>query len=262
MLAVAICVALAVLSEALLTWRYKKRVYDLREAELSIALLLGWLVLYQLTPLVTAWPTGFSYRHRLMKVNVGWVSLVALIVCGDFLSYWQHRVSHAFRWMWAAHVAHHSSERLNFLAALRQGWTDLPAGVWLFWLPLGLLGFPPSKILIYSLTHFTWQLFVHNEWMGRMGVLENILVTPSHHRVHHARELSDAPKNFGGILIVWDRLFGTFADEGPARVHEFGIAGRRFTGPFAIAFGEWIALFADARQRWQRAPSPVVSEDL
>jgi sterol desaturase/sphingolipid hydroxylase (fatty acid hydroxylase superfamily) len=261
MIVVALCFGFAIFLEALLTWRYNKRVYNFREAELSIALLLGWLAFYQLEPLITAWPSGFAYRHRFFEANAGWIGALVLIICGDFLTYWAHRASHAFRWMWAAHVAHHSSERLNFLASLRQGWTDVPAGIWLFWLPLGLLGFPPAQLFVYSVTHFTWQLFVHNEWMGRMGLLERILVTPSHHRVHHALNRSDAPRNFGGIFIVWDRLFGTFADEGLAPVRDFGIAGRRFTGPFDIAFGEWIALFADARRRWRQAPSPALSGD-
>jgi sterol desaturase/sphingolipid hydroxylase (fatty acid hydroxylase superfamily) len=261
MIAIALCFAFAIVLEALLTWRAGKRVYTLREAELSIGLLLGWLALSRLDSWITAWPSDFVYQHRLVQADSGWVALLLLIVCGDFLAYWSHRASHALRWMWAAHVAHHSSERLNFLAALRQGWTDLPAGLWLFALPLGLLGFRPEQLLVYSGIHFAWQLFVHNEWMGRMGLLEVIMVTPSHHRVHHAIDRSDAAKNFGGIFIVWDRLFGTFADEGTARIRDFGIAGRRFTGPFDIAFGEWIALFSDARRRWRGVPPAALSED-
>jgi sterol desaturase/sphingolipid hydroxylase (fatty acid hydroxylase superfamily) len=221
-----------------MSWRLGKPVYTLRETELSLALAAGALALGFYLPSLSYWaPKLLHFTPLIMPAGV--VGVVLLVVLGDFALYWAHRGSHAFRWQWAAHQAHHSSERLNFLASLRAGWTDLPAGLWLYTLPLVLLGFTASQWAIYFVVNLCWQMFVHNEWSPKLGPLEVILVTPSHHRVHHAYEQSGSPNNFANIFIVWDRLFGTFAAEGASPIRKFGIADRRFKGVPDIAFGEW-----------------------
>ncbi len=130
----------------------------------------------------------------------------------DFLYYWFHRWSHEVSAGWAAHVVHHQSEEYNLTVALRQGALQ-PAFSWVFYLPLALLGFPPAMFLAVSSFNTLYQFWIHTRLIGRLGPLEWVLNTPSHHRVHHARNPKYIDRNHGGTLIVWDRLFGTFARE-------------------------------------------------
>lgn len=241
-------VALAIGAEAFFSWRLGKPVYTLRETELSLALAAGSLALGFYLPSLTLWVPKLLHFTPI-AVPHGIVGLAMLIIAGDFALYWAHRGSHAFRWQWAAHEAHHSSERLNFLASLRAGWTDLPAGLWIYTLPLALMGFTLTQWALYYLFNLSWQMFAHNEWAPKLGFLEAIMVTPSHHRVHHAIDRSAHPRNFANIFIVWDRLFGTFEPEGETPISTFGVADRKFSGIYDLVFGEWQAmLFSGPRQ--------------
>jgi hypothetical protein len=130
----------------------------------------------------------------------------------DFLYYWFHRFSHEVNAGWAAHVVHHQSEEYNLAVALRQG-AFQPAVSWVFYLPLAVLGFPPAMFLAVSSFDTLYQFWIHTRLVGRLGPLEWVLNTPSHHRVHHGRNPRYIDRNHGGTLIVWDRLFGTFARE-------------------------------------------------
>jgi sterol desaturase/sphingolipid hydroxylase (fatty acid hydroxylase superfamily) len=246
MLVLAVVMAFAVGAEAWIAWRIHRNLYTWRESELSLGLFAGWLAV------ALAWGLA-SYRlldphlPRLIAPLPGALGTAALILAGDFLYYWSHRLSHSVRWLWASHIAHHTSEHLNFLASLRQGWTDPLSGLWLFWLPLGLIGYAPAIWNLYFGGLVLWQLWIHNEWCGRIGVLEWILVTPSHHRVHHSLQPQHIDRNFGGVFIVWDRLFGTFASEGPVPLTQFGLKGFDAASlpPAAIAFMEWRAILSD-----------------
>jgi sterol desaturase/sphingolipid hydroxylase (fatty acid hydroxylase superfamily) len=150
---------------------------------------------------------------RLFEVPIGaaW-AWVACYLGHDFLYYWFHRVSHEVNAGWAAHVVHHQSEEYNLTVALRQGALQ-PAVSWVFYLPLALVGFPPAMFLVVSSLDSVYQFWIHTRLVGRLGPLEWVLNTPSHHRVHHARNPRYIDRNHGGTLIVWDRLFGTFVRE-------------------------------------------------
>ena len=137
---------------------------------------------------------------------------IACFVAQDFLYYWFHRWSHEVSAGWAAHVVHHQSEEYNLTVALRQG-AFQPAFSWVFYLPLAVLGFPPAMFLAVSSFNTLYQFWIHTRLIGRLGPLEWVLNTPSHHRVHHARNPRYIDRNHGGTLIVWDRLFGTFGEE-------------------------------------------------
>jgi alkylglycerol monooxygenase len=130
----------------------------------------------------------------------------------DFLYYWFHRWSHEVNAGWAAHVVHHQSEEYNLTVALRQG-AFQQAFSWVFYLPLAVIGFPPAMFLAVSSFNTLYQFWIHTRLVGRLGPLEWVLNTPSHHRVHHGRNPGYIDRNHGGTLIVWDRLFGTFAPE-------------------------------------------------
>lgn len=134
------------------------------------------------------------------------------LVAYDFFYYWHHRMNHEIGLLWAGHVSHHSSEYFNLATALRQSSTSALLG-WIFYLPMAVAGVPPSVFAGVLLIDLLYQYWVHTEVIGRLGWLDRIFVTPSNHRVHHGQNDYCMDTNYGGILILWDRLFGTFAEE-------------------------------------------------
>lgn len=166
------------------------------------------------------------------------------IVGVDFFYYWWHRFSHQINFMWAAHIVHHQSEDYNFAVALRQAWFT-SATAWVFYLPLAIVGVPPYVFLAADAISTLYQFWIHTELIGKLGPLEWVLNTPSHHRVHHAINPHYLDKNYGAISIVWDRLFGSFALENVRPV--YGILQ-----PFASWNPIW-ANFAYWAEIWRRA---------
>jgi len=164
---------------------------------------------------------GFVFEQfALIDMPLAWFDLSArgiglwlLAILGwDFFYYWFHRYSHEISVLWAAHAVHHQSEDYNLSTALRQTSTGFLFG-WIFYLPLFAIGFPLEVLLVANAISLIYQFWVHTQVVRRLGVLDYILVTPSNHRVHHAQNERYIDKNYGGILILWDRLFGTFQDE-------------------------------------------------
>jgi sterol desaturase/sphingolipid hydroxylase (fatty acid hydroxylase superfamily) len=224
--------------------------HDWRESAASFGVALGQTLLRSVEAGIVAIPFAFFYRHRLFDFDqTSLPALAALFVGSEFLYYWQHRASHRIRWMWATHSVHHSTTRFNLTAAIRLGWTGSISGNFLFFLPLALLGFHPLMIVAMLSINLFYQFFIHTEFVPRLGVLEWVLNTPNHHRVHHASNEACLDRNFGGILIVFDRLFGTFV-EPPAREKlRYGLVGGQPSfNPVKTALGEWAAMLRDARR--------------
>ena len=146
-----------------------------------------------------------------LPAGAWWVWVLGLLVY-DFCYYWNHRLGHESAIFWAAHVVHHQSEDFNLSTALRQTSSGALLG-WLFYLPMAVAGFPPKVFAVAALIDLLYQYWIHTEHIGRLGVLDRILATPSNHRVHHAVNDRYLDRNYGGILIVWDRLFGSFEPE-------------------------------------------------
>jgi len=203
-----------------------------------------------------------AYKVRLFDISPGspW-AWVAIFFIDDFTYYWFHRISHECRFWWAAHVNHHSSEEYNLSTALRQSWTGVPVGTWTPWIPLALLGFPPPMILAQQGFNLFYQFWIHTEAVNRMPRwFEYLFNTPSHHRVHHAINPRYLDRNYAGVLMVWDRLFGTFSEEQAAEPPRYGIVKRIGTfNPLRIAFHEWIAMLRDlgAARSWREARGVV-----
>ena len=153
------------------------------------------------------------FGWRLFDIEMTVSTFLLLMVLQDFFYYWFHRASHRIRWMWAAHVVHHSSERMNFSTAFRQSLMYPLAGMWLFWLPLVVIGFDPKWVVFVVLLNLGLQFFVHTQSIRSLGPLEWVFNTPSHHRVHHGVNRQYIDKNYAGVLIIWDRMFGTFEPE-------------------------------------------------
>ena len=143
-----------------------------------------------------------------------WYGWLAALVLVDFCGYWVHRCSHERSILWAAHVVHHQSQAFNFSTALRQE-SAYPLLSWIFYLPLALMGMPPEEFAVAWLAVLLYQVWIHTEHVGKLGWLEWIFATPSNHRVHHAVNDCYIDRNYGGWLIIWDRIFGTYAQEGP-----------------------------------------------
>ena len=181
-------------------------------ADLSCGILQQVLGVFLKTALFAGYLWLFTH-HRLFEVPEASPAAWAVCFLGvDVLYYWFHRFSHEVNAGWAAHVVHHQSEEYNLTVALRQG-AFQPAVSSVFYLPLALLGFPPLMFLAASSFNTLYQFWIHTRLIGRLGPLEWVLNTPSHHRVHHGRDPKYIDRNHGGTLIVWDRLFGTFQRE-------------------------------------------------
>ncbi|MDH3433689.1 MAG: sterol desaturase family protein [Gammaproteobacteria bacterium] len=164
---------------------------------------------------------GFALRNfALIDMPLEWFDAsprgillwITAALAWDFCYYWFHRLSHEISILWASHAVHHQSEDYNLSTALRQTSTGFLFS-WIFYLPLFLIGFPLEVVITVNAVSLIYQFWVHTQVVRRMGWLDYILVTPSNHRVHHAQNERYIDKNYGGILIIWDRLFGTFADE-------------------------------------------------
>jgi sterol desaturase/sphingolipid hydroxylase (fatty acid hydroxylase superfamily) len=187
------------------------------------------------------------WQFRVFEIPTTWWTIALLFLAQDFFYYFFHRASHRVRWLWASHVTHHSSERLNFSTAFRQSLTYPVSGMWVFWLPLAVIGFSPPHIVVVVAINLAFQFFVHTQTVGRLGWLEKVFNTPSHHRVHHARNPQYIDRNYAGVLIVWDKLFGSFVDEDPAVPCEYGLVKPlRTHNPLVLTFHEWGDMFRDA----------------
>ena len=196
-----------------------RRSYRLADALTSIQLGVLSEVTGVVTRLIGITAYALVYRHLSLVESeaarsfwtspLGW--LLALVAY-DFCYYWLHRAGHVVGVFWAAHVVHHQSQDYNLSTALRQTSTGPLLG-WLFYLPLALAGMPPLVLGIVSLVDLLYQFWVHTEQIGRLGWFDRWFCSPSNHRVHHAVNDGYLDKNYGGILMLWDHLFGTFADE-------------------------------------------------
>ena len=220
--------------------------YDFNDTRTSLLMGSGNVMVNVLWKLAVVTVYAALYELTPLRLDAGdWWVWVLLFFGDDLAYYWFHRVSHESRVFWASHVVHHSSQHYNLSTALRQTWvpmTYLP-----FWLPLLLLGFAPWMVLLAQSWSLIYQFFLHTERVGRLPrPLEAVLNTPSHHRVHHGANEQYLDRNYGGILVIWDRLFRSFEPEGE-RVRYGLTTNLRTFNPVKVAFHEYGALWTDLR---------------
>ena len=194
----------------------------------------------------------YFFLHAVMQWHNNFVYWLVLFLVIDFLFYWLHRFDHEIRFFWATHVTHHSSEKLNFSVGFRSS-VFQPLYRFIYFIPLACFGFKPLDIAFLFAVTQIWGIFVHTEIIKKMGWLEYILVTPSHHRVHHASNAKYLDKNMGMFLVVWDKLFGTFQPELPAKEYQpikYGLT-KNIENPNAanVVFHEWKQMWNDVSQR-------------
>ncbi|MGE0424198.1 MAG: sterol desaturase family protein [Reyranellaceae bacterium] len=238
--------------EAVVLARVRKEAYDWRAALASLAdFLLREFVVRRLLPLSLAAPAiAWAWQHRLTTVQLDTVSAFVLLFLGqEFCYYWFHRASHRVRWFWATHAVHHSPEQLNLAGSYRFGLTGRLSGTALFYVPLIWLGFPPAAVFLTLSLNLLYQYWLHTTWIPKLGWLEYVFNTPSHHRVHHASNPEYLDANYGGVLIIFDRLFGTFIEERADLPCRYGLVKPlKSYNPIWIAFHDWVAM---ARDVWQ-----------
>jgi sterol desaturase/sphingolipid hydroxylase (fatty acid hydroxylase superfamily) len=241
-------VAASVLAE--LGWRqWTGRGYDGTTALTTLGLVVGNIPAAALNVVIIGGAYALIWRFAPLRWPLhDWKTWAAGFLLVEFAYYWVHRASHRVAWMWASHSVHHSAEQLTLLSSFRLGWTNALSGGWLFYLPLVFIGFDPRLVLGLLVFDLHYQFFLHTEAVGRLGPLEYIFNTPAHHRVHHAANEPYLDRNYGGMLIIFDRLFGTLAIQRPDEPLRYGLAHRAASrNPIRIAFGEWWRLIRSMR---------------
>ncbi len=205
-------VALLVTAEIIWSWKKDKAAYDVKETFSNLAVLAGFNISkyvfagYQLT--ILGFFAGIAPFTLPLKP---WVFLLTFITA-DFTYYWFHRVSHSWKPLWAFHLIHHSAMHMNLTVAYRLNWFSAIISP-MFFIPAAMLGMPANFIVLSYALNLAYQFFLHTEAIGKLGVIEKVLDTPSSHRVHHGNNPIYIDKNFGGVLIIWDRMFGTYQAE-------------------------------------------------
>ena len=247
--AIPIFVLLIVLETIIGKFRPEKSNYEARDSAASLAMGLGNFVIGFVKFGIIGGVSLWVYSHRLFDIGYEWYAFVLIFFAEDFCYYWFHRLSHEYRIWWAAHINHHSSQYYNLSTALRQTWTGGIAGSWTPWLLLSLIGFPLPLIAFQKGISLVYQFWIHTEVIDRMWApFEFIFNTPSHHRVHHAINPKYLDANYAGVLIIWDRLFGSFVPEDRKEPCRYGIVKQIATfNPLVIAFHEWAGIISDVR---------------
>jgi sterol desaturase/sphingolipid hydroxylase (fatty acid hydroxylase superfamily) len=222
--------------------------HDLGETCTSLAIALGNKIFAALSAGLTAAPISLVYQHRLFHPQLDSIACWLLLFIGvEFCYYLHHVAMHKVRWFWATHAVHHSATRLNLSAAVRLGWGGHLVGGFLFYLPLMALGFHPAAVFAVLGFGLLYQFFLHLAYAPRLGPLEWVFNTPQHHHVHHACNPSCIDKNFGATLILFDRMFGTFAKAPDGEDLRFGLNGTtRSNGILKTVFGIWQQILLDA----------------
>ena len=176
-----------------------------------------------------------------------WALWIITFISIDLVFYVYHRMSHRIRFLWAIHLSHHSSEEMNFAVSFRQAWFG-PISKIPFFMVLPILGFDPTIIAVAGVISTLWGIVGHTQVIGKLGPLEWIFNTPSHHRVHHGSNKQYIDKNYGNLLIIWDRLFGTFEPEGEEV--KFGLVNNVNTfNPVKVTFMAWMSMINDLKQK-------------
>lgn len=187
----------------------------------------------------------FYQFHVLDLSSNAFLYWTVLVISEDFMFYWLHRVDHYCRLFWAVHVTHHSSEEFNLTVGFRSS-VFQPLYRFIYFIPLALIGFKGIDIMFAYAATQIFGILSHTQTIGKLGFLENILVTPSHHRVHHGSNVRYLDKNMGMFLIIWDKLFGTFQAEEETDPVKYGLTTNlKKHDPFTLVFHEWKNIFSD-----------------
>ena len=225
-----------------------KTLYKMSDTLCTTGLLIGNILMVYAFKGLTLGLHFYLYQFRIFDVNQVmpiWLLWITTFILIDLVFYIYHRMSHRVRFLWAIHMSHHSSEQMNFAVSFRQAWLG-PVSKIPFFISLPLIGLDPTMIAVAGVISTLWGIVGHTQIIQRLGPLEWIFNTPSHHRVHHGSNKQYIDKNYGNLFIIWDRLFGTFEPE--EEVVTFGLVNNVNTyNPIKITFMGWSSMFKDIR---------------
>jgi len=241
-----------ILTEVLISYTTSKDNYNILDTVSSLSIGAGNFVIEFVGHLTFSYIFQNHFKNSfqiLFNITPNFNTYFVLFLLDDLTFYWFHRLSHECRLLWASHVVHHSSDKYNLSTALRQSWTGFIFSPFIFiW--LNILGFPSEMLTVARSVSLIYQFWIHTELIENMGVwFEYIFNTPYHHRIHHASNTEYLDCNYGGILIIWDRLFKTIKTQNSEI--KYGITkqidpNQKYTyNPLKIAFHEWINMFSD-----------------
>lgn len=226
----------------------RRQAYDWRAFGVSAFDLVTRLLVNVFLPLSIATPVvAWAANHQLTTIPLdGWGAGIALFLGQEFCYYWFHRAAHRVRWFWANHSVHHSPNELNLSASVRLGILGKFSGTALFFVPLIWLGFDPRIVFTVITLNLLYQFWIHATWIPKLGWLEGILNTPSSHRVHHAANLEYLDANYGGVLLIFDRMFGTYIPERDDLPCRYGLVHPQTSyNPVRVEFSEWFSMLRD-----------------
>ncbi|MDP4261402.1 MAG: sterol desaturase family protein [Bacteroidota bacterium] len=212
-----------------------KKIYKFEDTITNISLGIGQQVIEALIKTLFSFLFLWVYKYSLFTIPDTIWTFLGVVLVSDFIFYWFHRLSHTVNFLWAIHIVHHQSREFNLTVSLRQPWLHKIA-VFSFYLVIPFFGISPAIMVLAFAFQTFYQFWLHTRFIGKLGILENVLVTPSHHRVHHGANDIYLDKNYGNTLIIWDKLFGTFRAEGEPVV--FGI-----TRPFMSTNPVWANIY-------------------
>ena len=236
---------ITIIIEALYAKIKKYDYYEIKDSAASITMGLGNVSIAIIVKLIVVPFYFLIYEYRILTIETSLLSWIFLLLLDDFCYYWAHRFGHESRLFWASHVIHHSSERYNLSTAVRQTWTG-GFFTFIFYAPLAFIGFHPIMMLTMQAINLIYQYWIHTEFIKSISFFESFMNSPSHHRVHHGSDIKYLDKNYAGIFIIWDKIFGTFKKE--EERPNYGILKNINTyNPLKIASHEWIAIFKDLK---------------
>lgn len=239
---------------ATIEWFHFRRtdIFDPRDSAASIAMGAVYVLVAEGVMVVALVLPAYEwlYHFRLFTQQLTPVSLLLLFLLVDFCFYLFHLAAHRVRFLWGVHEVHHASEHFNFTVAFRQSVLYAVVGVYVFFIPAVILGFTPESVLLMLAANLVFQIFPHTQWFGRFPKpIEWVFNTPSNHRVHHGRNPGYVDRNMGGVLMIWDHLFGTYAAESPDKPVEYGVVSLINStpgyNPIKLTFREYAKLLKD-----------------
>lgn len=217
--------------------------YHAAETRLNGVMYFGFFAINLFWAYAIYWAYSLAYAYRVADLGLMLGSLLAVLVLwllDDLVFYTFHRASHRVRLLWTSHITHHTSRHFNLSAAFRQSW--IPFYALPFWMLLPWLGFEPLLVMFVTMVNLFWQAVLHTQVVPKLGPIEWVFNTPSHHRVHHGANTPYLDRNFGGVLIIWDRLFGTYQPEDGQIPVQYGLT-RNIQG-----FDPWVHAFSEVGQ--------------
>lgn len=237
-----------ILVEVFFSSIYNKNLYKKDDTLCTIGLLTGNILMVFALKGITLALHFYLFQFKLFNLSALmplWALWIITFVMIDLVFYFYHRISHRVNFLWAIHMSHHSSEEMNFAVSFRQAWFG-PISKLPFFMVLPLIGFDPTIIAVAGVVSTLWGIVGHTQIVGKLGPLEWIFNTPSHHRVHHGANRQYIDKNYGNLLIIWDKMFGSFEPEKKPVV--FGLVNNVNTfNPIKITFMGWMAMLKDMR---------------